>query len=201
MVKATVETEQLEPGPFAIRPGAGFKELRQAAHKLALQKFDAASGNRHQAHESLMKMMEERPDIAEALLKVAYDVLWREYLGLCVKIQRSRIGHQLQNGKDSGPWKVPDTLGKGLDAKHQNMDTIYDYQFPYLKKKIGLATRVEFFNALDLVKARYGNDEKLIGLGETIITRIKKADKNTIIQDIVPAEELARLFRQSGVVT
>lgn len=201
MTTAEETTEQPESAPFAIQLGANFNELRRLAHKLALQKFDEASGDKARAHKSLMQMMEERPDVAEVFLKVAYDVLWREYLHLCSKNQRKRIGFRLQNGEDSSLWNVPETLGEGLTAKRQNMDTIYDYQFPYLNKKIGLATKTEFGKALLLVVARHDTDKKLIDLGETIIKRIKKANKNTMIQDIVSAGELARLFRQAGVVT
>lgn len=197
-------TEQSESAPFVIQPGADFNELRRIAHKLALQKYDEASGNRVQAHESLMQMMTERPDIAEALLKVAYGEMWRHYLQLCSKRQRQRIGFQLQNGEDSGPWGIPEALGEGLTAKRQNMDTIYDYQFPHLNKKIGLATKTEFDKALSLVRARHDTDKKLIDLGEAIVKKIKKAKKvkeDTMIQDIIPTEELAQLFRQAGVVT
>lgn len=201
MATAETATEQSEPAPFVIQPGADFNELRRLAHKLALQKFDEASGDRRQAHENLMRMMKERPDVAEALLEVAHDELWQHYVRLCSKDQRKRIGSHLQNGEDAGSWNVPDNLGEGLTAKRQNMDTIYDYQFPHLKKKIGLATKAEFGNALSLVAARHSTDKRLIDLGEAVVKRIKKADKNAVIQDIVPAEELASLFRQAGVVT
>lgn len=201
MATAEAAIEQSESAPFVIQPDADFNEQRRLAHKLALQRFDEASGDRRQAHESLMQMMKERPDVAEAFLEVAYDELWQHYLRICIKNQRKRIGIYLQNGEDTGSWNAPDTLGEGLTAKRQNMDTIYDYQFPYLKKKIGLATKTEFGKALSLVAARHDTDKKLIDLGETIVKRIKKADKDTTIQDIVPAEELARLFRQAGVVS
>ena len=201
MLRDDTTTEQSESTSVAIESDADFNELRKSAHKLALQKYDEASGDRVRAHKSLMQMMAEKPDVAKNLLKVAYDVLWRHYLQICSKSQRTRIGFHLQSGEDSGPWNVPGTLGEGLTAKRQNMDTIYDYQFPNLNKKIGLATKTEFGKALSLVIARHDTDKKLIDLGETIVKRIKRAKKDTIIQDIVSAEELAKLFRQAGVVT
>lgn len=202
---------------IALPPDADFDKSRQFAHDLARQEFDAVDGDRKAAHSTLMKMIESRPDVAERLLFVAFDELWQNYLHQCSKYQRRRIGRNVVNingeepnvsgvRKDDAPenqepWSVPDTLGEGLVAKRQNMDVIYDYQFPYLGKNIGSATKFEFASALRKVEARRDVDSKLIELGEAVQKRIAKADKDAVIQDIVSAEELVRLFRQSGVVT
>ena len=190
MAKAKVETKQ-----------ADFEELRLTAHELARQEYDKVDGDRTLALSALMQIIETKPDVAEALQLVAYDRLWRQYLWLCSKNQRERIVNEVRNEENVEPWKVPDNLGDGLTAKRQNMDTIYDYQFPFLSKGIGLAVKNEFFTAVEKVKARAETDRKLVGLGEAISKRIAKAEADTTIQDIVPAGELARLFRQSGVTT
>ncbi len=201
MTKAKARAEQPERPPFVLPVDAGFAQLRQAAHDLARQKYDETNGDRKQAHEILMKMMEEKPDVAEALQEVAFDTLWARDLRLCSKEQRARVARKVQNGEDAEPWSVPTTLGEGLAAKRQNMDTIYDYQFPYLAKGIGLATKSEFSLAFEKVEARHETDKRLVNLGGAIRKRIAKAGKDAVIQDIVPAEELQRLFRQAGVVT
>ena len=179
---------------------AGFDQKRQYAHRLAQQEFEAANGDRVKAHAALVKITEDAPDLVEGLQAVVFDKFWRDFLHLCTKNQRKRISFKVRNEEDVKPWTAPATLGEGLTAKRQNMDMIYDYQFPFLVKAIGLATPVEFSHAFGKVQARHETDEKLIGLGEAIKKRIAKADRDSIIQDIVSAEELARIFRQSGVV-
>ena len=200
----TATTEKTNGSQFAgitLPPLADFDKLRQFAHDLARQEFDAAGGTREEARAALMTIIEVRPDVAAALQEVAYHELWLHYLHKCSTDQRNRINTKLRNSNDGEPWVVPDNLGEGLASKRRNMDTIYDYQFPCLGKNIGLATKAEFVVALGKVEGRRDADNKLIELGEAIQKRIAKADKDTVIQDIVPAEELARIFRQSGVVT
>ena len=200
---STEKTNGSQFSAIALPPDADFKELREFAHDLARQKFDAADGDRQVALDDLMKMGKARPDILEALQTVAFHELWQDYLRQCGKHQRHRIEHSLQenSGARTDPWTPAETLGEGMAAKRRNMDTVYDYQFPFLAKSIGIATRVEFSSAVEKITSRATTDKKFIELGKTIETRIAKASKDALIKDIVPAEELVRLFRQSGVVT
>lgn len=202
MDTATIEkTNGSQFAGITLPPDADFDKLRQFVHDLARQEFDAAGGERKEAHEALMTIVEVRPDVAAALQGVAYHELWHHYLTKCSADQRDRIKTKLRHNNDGEPWVVPDNIGEGLASKRQNMDTIYDYQFPCLGKNIGLATKAEFAFALGKVEGRRDADNKLIDLGKAIQKRIVKGGKDALIQDIVPAEELARLFRQSGVVT
>ena len=186
---------------FELPPSDDLHKQRQFAHKLAQEEFDKANGDRVVAFDVLMRLVTTRPDLARALQTAAYERFWRDYLKMRSKNQRKRIVHKARDSDENQAWAVPDTLGEGFTAKRQNMDTIYDYQFPYLTKGIGLSTPLEFAHAFRKVLARHETDKKFIGLGEAIKSRIAKADKDAIIQDIVSAEDLARIFRQSGVVT
>ena len=175
--------------------------LRAEAQKLVLSAFDKAKGNRAEAKGVLMETIKTDEELAERLLPAFADRYFDHHLFYCSRHQRERIEHAVQNGEEAETWTVPENLGAGLAAKRRNMEGIYSYQYPFLGKAIGSATVAEFAAALRKLTSRHAVDNNKIALGNAIWKKIAKADKKALIETVITAEELARLFRHSGVLS
>ena len=181
--------------PVAIPSDPTEDNIRKAIHELAQQHYSMARSDTQTAVDSLMSLMSSRPDVEELFRPILLRRGLYDEVRLCSRHERRRVYRDL---KDNGEWTAPVGLGEGLSAKKRNLAVLWDYQFPFIAKKLAETTFEDMQTAVQMLKTRHEHDTQKISLGTAILRQRGKAKKDARLTEQIGDEKMAKLLRMYG---